>query len=155
MNNFQIDAIVKIVLQQGIEIAKLNSALQNSEAKEREKSAELEETLKQLELTKIQLIESEQKISSLRQLVAAITIEINNPVTFIYGNIKYVKDYFHELMQLIKLYQKHYNMPVAEIEQESEEKEDIEFIMQDLPKLFLLIILAVEMRGLIKILFEL
>jgi len=38
-------------------------------------------------------------------------------------------------MQLIKLYQKHYNLPVAEIQQEIEEIE-IEYIMEDLPRLF-------------------
>ncbi|MGD1702356.1 ATP-binding protein [Dapis sp. BLCC M229] len=127
------NAIIKIVLKQADKLAKLNSALQNSEAKEREKSAQLEQTLKKLQLTQTQLIQSE-KMSSLGQLVAGIAHEINNPVNFIYGNIEYANNYSHELMYLIKLYQKHYHPPAAEIEAEIEEI-DIEFILEDLPQL--------------------
>ncbi len=127
------NAMIKIVLQQADELAKLNSALQKSEAKEREKSAHLEQILKKLQLTQTQLIQSE-KMSSLGKLIAGIAHEINNPVNFIYGNIEYANNYSHELMYLIKLYQQHYNPPVAEIEQETEEI-DVEFIMEDLPQL--------------------
>ncbi len=127
------NAIIKIVLKQADELAKLNLELQNSEAREREKSAQLEQTLRKLQLTQTQLIQSE-KMSSLGQLVAGIAHEINNPVNFIYGNIEYANNYSHELMHLIQLYQKHYHPPVAEIEAESEEI-DIEFIMEDLPQL--------------------
>ncbi|MDJ0557163.1 MAG: GAF domain-containing protein [Microcoleaceae cyanobacterium MO_207.B10] len=127
------NAIIKIVLKQADELAKLNSALQTSEAREREKSAKLEQTLKKLQLTQTQLIQSE-KMSSLGQLVAGIAHEINNPVNFIYGNIEYANNYSHELMHLIQLYQQHYHPPVAEIEAEIEEI-DIEFIMEDLPQL--------------------
>jgi len=45
------------VLQQADEIAKLNSALEKLEAREREKSAQLEETLRELKSTQTQLIE--------------------------------------------------------------------------------------------------
>ena len=127
------NAIIKIVLEQADKLAKLNSALQNSEAREKEKSAQLEQTLRKLQLTQTQLIQTE-KMSSLGQLVAGIAHEINNPVNFIYGNIEYANNYSRELMKLIKLYQQHYNPPVAEIEAESEEIE-IEFILEDLPQL--------------------
>ena len=127
------NAIIKIVLKQADKLAKLNSELQNSEAKEKEKSAQLEQTLKKLQLTQTQLVQSE-KMSSLGQLVAGIAHEINNPVNFIYGNIEYANNYSHELMYLIKLYQQHYYPPAAEIEAESEER-DIEFILEDLPQL--------------------
>ncbi|NEP77765.1 MAG: GAF domain-containing protein [Okeania sp. SIO3B3] len=126
------NAIIKIVLKQADELAKLNSALQKSEAGEREKAAQLEQTLKRLQLTQTQLIQSE-KMSSLGQLVAGIAHEINNPINFIYGNIKYADTYANELMYLIKLYQKHCNLS-PEIEQESE-KIDVEFILEDLPHL--------------------
>ncbi|MGB3509359.1 MAG: ATP-binding protein [Microcoleaceae cyanobacterium] len=127
------NAIIKIVLKQADELAKLNSALQKSEAAEKEKTAQLEQAIKKLKLTQTQLIQSE-KMSSLGQLVAGIAHEINNPVNFIYGNISYADNYAHELMHLIELYQKHYNSPVAEIQTEREEIE-IDFIMEDLPKL--------------------
>ncbi|NET42583.1 ATP-binding protein [Okeania sp. SIO2B3] len=126
------NAIIKIVLKQADELAKLNYALQKSEAGEREKAAQLEQTLKKLQLTQTQLIQSE-KMSSLGQLVAGIAHEINNPINFIYANIKYADNYANELMYLIKLYQKSCN-PSPEIEEESE-KIDLEFILEDLPQL--------------------
>ena len=126
------NAIIKIVLKQADELAKLNSALQKSEAGEREKAAQLEQTLKKLQLTQTQLIQSE-KMSSLGQLVAGIAHEINNPINFIYGNIKYADNYTNELMDLIRLYQKNCNSS-PEIKQESENI-DLEFILEDLPQL--------------------
>ncbi|NEN89516.1 MAG: hypothetical protein F6K48_11660, partial [Okeania sp. SIO3H1] len=111
---------------------KLKYALQKSEAGEREQADQLEQTLKKLQLTQTQLIQSE-KMSSLGQLVAGIAHEINNPINFIYANIKYADNYANELMYLIKLYQKSCN-PSPEIEEESE-KIDLEFILEDLPQL--------------------
>ena len=106
--------------------------MQKSEAGEREKAAQLEQTLKKLQLTQTQLIQSE-KMSSLGQLVAGIAHEINNPINFIYGNIKYADNYTNELMDLIRLYQKNCNSS-PEIKQESENI-DLEFILEDLPQL--------------------
>ncbi|NEQ41983.1 MAG: hypothetical protein F6K40_39715, partial [Okeania sp. SIO3I5] len=128
------NAIVKIALKQADEIVKLNSALQKSEAREREKStearereksAELEETLRKLEFAKTQLIKSEQT-SRDGQLIVGIAPEIKNQINFIYAKIPAVNTYFNDLMKLIKLYQKYYNLSVAEIQQEIEEIEEIE-----------------------------
>lgn len=80
-----------------------------------------------------QLVQSE-KMSSLGQLVAGIAHEINNPVSFIYGNIAPATEYTQDLMDLIALYQQHYPNPVKEIADEIEAR-DLEFITTDLPKL--------------------
>jgi len=85
------------------------------------------------EKQQVQLIHTE-KISSLGQLVAGVAHELNNPVSFIYGNLTYLTDYVEDLLNLLKLYAKHYPQPVPEI-QEKAEAIDLEFLIEDLPKL--------------------
>ena len=108
-------------------------ALQESEERLRQQAARLEQTLLILQRTQTQLIQTE-KMSSLGQLVAGIAHEINNPVSFISGNVSHATGYIQELMRLIDLYQKYYSNPVPEIKYVIEEL-DLEFIRQDLPKL--------------------
>ncbi|HEY9851407.1 MAG TPA: response regulator [Leptolyngbyaceae cyanobacterium] len=110
-----------------------NVLLQKSEALEREKSQQLEQALLSLQQTQAQLIQSE-KMSSLGQLVAGIAHEINNPISFIYGNLKYLSDYSPQMMQLIQLYQQSLPNPSADIQQ-LEESLDLEFLNDDLPKM--------------------
>ncbi len=95
--------------------------------------ADLETTLQDLKLAQSQLIQSE-KMSSLGQLVAGVAHEINNPVNFIYGNLNYASEYTHQLLRLLKAYQKNYPEPAAEVHHIAEEI-DWEFIIDDLPKL--------------------
>ncbi len=98
-----------------------------------EKAQILEETVKELQTTQTQLIQSE-KMSSLGQLVAGIAHEINNPINFIHGNIDHANQVTQDLLGLVEMYQQHYPDPVEEIEAEIEAV-DLEFICDDLPKL--------------------
>jgi len=102
-------------------------------AQTRNKAHELEQTLQQLTNTQSQLIQSE-KMSSLGQLVAGVAHEINNPVNFIYGNLTHANDYSQDLLNLLELYENHYPVPVAEIQNEIDNIE-LEFLREDLPKL--------------------
>ncbi len=99
----------------------------------RQKNITLNDTLQQLKHTQSQLIQNE-KMSSLGQLVAGIAHEINNPVNFIYGNLKYTDDYTQELLSLLQLYQKYYPYPEPEI-QNAQKEADIEYLTEDLPKI--------------------
>ena len=80
------------------------------------------------------LIQSE-KMSSLGQLVAGVAHEINNPVSFIYGNLTYADQYIHDLLELLDLYQKNYPHPVPEIQNWLNVIE-LEFLKLDLPQVF-------------------
>ncbi|NQE35907.1 PAS domain S-box protein [Microcoleus asticus] len=102
-------------------------------AQTRNKALELEQTLQQLTSAQSQLIQHE-KMSSLGQLVAGVAHEINNPVNFIYGNLTHANDYTQDLLHVIELYQNHYPDPVPEIQEEVEAIE-LDFLMDDLPKL--------------------
>ncbi|TAG88137.1 MAG: PAS domain S-box protein [Oscillatoriales cyanobacterium] len=97
------------------------------------KARELEQTLQKLTSAQSQLVQGE-KMSSLGQLVAGVAHEINNPVNFIYGNLSHANDYTQDLLNLIELYQTHYPDPVPEIQEEVENIE-LDFLMEDLPKL--------------------
>ncbi|OCR00745.1 hypothetical protein BCD67_11790 [Oscillatoriales cyanobacterium USR001] len=116
-----------------VERQEAEEELRESEAREREKSQQLEKTLVQLRSTQTQLIQTE-KMSSLGQLVAGIAHEINNPVNFIHGNIKYVDDYVQNLLGLVELYQQEYPQPSGEISNRIEEIE-LDFLIEDLAKI--------------------
>lgn len=93
----------------------------------------LQQALHELQLAQTKLIQSE-KMSSLGQLIAGVAHEINNPVNFICGNLRYVAEYAQDLLHLLEKYQKF--LPVAPPEVELElDNIDLEFIMQDFPKL--------------------
>ncbi|WP_449418489.1 PAS domain S-box protein [Phormidium nigroviride] len=111
----------------------VEETLRHSESQLRQQALDLELALRQLQRTQSQLIQSE-KMSSLGQLVAGVAHEINNPVNFIYGNLTYANDYTQNLLKLLQLYQKHYSEPVTEIQEEIEAS-DIEFLLEDLPKI--------------------
>ena len=98
-----------------------------------ERTAELFNSLHQLQDAQLQLVQSE-KMSTLGQLVAGIAHEINNPIGFISGNLQPAQDYVQDLFELIALYQQHYSQPPVAIS-EKIEAIDLEYIQSDLPKL--------------------
>lgn len=108
-------------------------ALRQSDARERERAQQLEQALLELYSTQSQLVQTE-KMSSLGELVAGIAHEINNPVNFIHGNIKYVDDYTKQLMELVDLYAEEYPEPNSIILDKIEEM-DLDFVSEDLNKI--------------------
>ena len=103
------------------------------EAKLQIQAQELEQALQKLQSTQTQMIQSE-KMSSLGQMVAGVAHEINNPVSFIYGNITHANEYARDLIELLELYGKHYSKPPEEIQNKIATIE-LEFLKQDFTKL--------------------
>jgi len=108
-------------------------ALQKSTKREQEKAQALEVALEELKRTQAQLIQTE-KMSSLGQMVAGVAHEINNPTSFIYGNLFLARQYFQELKGLVEAYQKTYPHSTPEIQQLAAEL-DLDFLAQDWQKL--------------------
>lgn len=103
------------------------------EAQLKQQATDLEQALKELQQAQAQMIQSE-KMSSLGQMVAGVAHEINNPVNFIYGNLSHAHDYIRDLLRLLNLYQQCYPDSAPAIEEEAEAI-DLEFLIEDLPKL--------------------
>jgi PAS domain S-box-containing protein len=100
---------------------------------EQEKSQELECTLRELRKTQSQLVQAE-KMSSLGQMVAGIAHEINNPVSFIYGNLTPARQYHQDLLSLVEAYQQTYPNPTPQIQLLTKEI-DLDFVIEDWSKL--------------------
>jgi two-component system, NtrC family, sensor kinase len=96
-------------------------------------STRLQQTLKDLQNTQTQLVQTE-KMSGLGQMVAGVAHEINNPINFIHGNLQFTQQYTDTLLQIVALYQEKY--PIADPEiQELMERVDFNFLVQDLTKM--------------------
>ncbi|MEG4025035.1 PAS domain S-box protein [Microcoleus sp. S13C4] len=140
----QISVQLAIAIQQSmlfeqaqIEIAdrkQAESALQESEARERSKALELEAAINKLRTTQAQLVQNE-KMVSLGQLVAGVAHEINNPVSFIHCNLTPARNYTLDLLELIKVYQHYCSNPPAPVLDKINEI-DLDYIAEDFPRLF-------------------
>ena len=87
----------------------------------------------ELRRTQLRLIQ-EEKMYSLGQLVAGIAHEINNPVSFIYGNISHAREYVDGLLKLLNIYETVTPHDIPEVQACSKEI-DLAFLRQDLPKI--------------------
>lgn len=96
------------------------------------KAAELKIALDQLKQAQTQLVQHE-KMSALGQLVAGIAHEINNPISFIAGNITYAEEYIADLLEIIEFYQQRF--PEAAATADALQDIDLDFINADLPKI--------------------
>jgi PAS domain S-box-containing protein len=119
-------------IAEGIRRKQSEAALAKSEARLRRKAEALKVSLSKLRTTQAKLVQSE-KMSSLGQLVAGVAHEINNPVNFIHGNVRYSQEYFQSLLQVVQLYQQEHPAPSPQLAEALADL-DLPFIQRDLPK---------------------
>ena len=104
-----------------------------SRQREKERADQLKTTLEELHRTQSQLVQAE-RIASLHQLTAGMAHEINNPITFIQGNIPQMEQYLDSLCQLLDQYQQ--ELPPGSPQLQALEEEcDLEFLRSDYPKI--------------------
>jgi two-component system, NtrC family, sensor kinase len=124
----EVDLLVQISAQLGVGLQQAELLAQTRRQKE-----EITRTFNELQQTQSQLIQSE-KMAALGQLVAGVAHEINNPISFIYGNINYLNEHTEDLLKLLRLYQENYPQPIEKIKNQIA-KLDLDFIADDLPKI--------------------
>ncbi|HEY9802063.1 MAG TPA: GAF domain-containing protein [Leptolyngbyaceae cyanobacterium] len=123
----EVDLLLQIGTQLGVGIQQAELLAQTQRQKE-----EITQTLKELQATQSQLIQSE-KMAGLGQLVAGVAHEINNPISFIYGNITYVNEHIDNLFKLLNFYQQNSQKSAVDIPELK--AIDIDYIAEDLPKI--------------------
>jgi signal transduction histidine kinase len=133
----EMDAVGQSFNQMAKQLRSSFAALEQSntmlEQRVMERTTELKIALDELQHSQLHMIQQE-KMSALGQMVAGVAHEVNNPVSFIHGNLNYVTQYVKDLVETIELYQQHYPHPSSEILAHQEEV-DLDFIVDDLPKM--------------------
>ncbi|MBD2516970.1 GAF domain-containing protein [Nostoc sp. FACHB-973] len=117
---------INLLAQVGVQ---LGIAIQQAELLEQTKrqTSELTQALQELKQTQSRLIQGE-KMAGLGQLLAGVAHEINNPISFIFGNLIHLKEYTQELLDVVKIYRQ-----IPDV-QKKIDKTDLDFIIEDLPK---------------------
>ncbi len=90
----------------------------------------------ELQATQDQLLHAE-KLASIGRLVAGVAHEINNPISFIYGNLVHLETYVNHLKALIALDDKLYlSLPEASRRQRDDMKRtaDYDFLQEDIDR---------------------
>jgi len=129
------------IRRQQIAEQKLREHEKQLEQRVAERTAELSTTLDRLQQTQTQLIQTE-KMSSLGQLVGGVAHELNNPLTFLSGNVRCMENYVQDLLETLQLYQNQFPLEGSDqvkasslesIRQHIEEI-DLDYIEEDIPK---------------------
>lgn len=117
----------------------LEEANQVLEARIDERTSTLRDTVRRMELTQSQLLQSE-KMAAIGQLAAGVAHEINNPVGFVNSNLGSLRKYVAQLLKVIDVYDEVYtSLPEADDKrkrlEQARKEADIDYLRQDITDL--------------------
>ncbi|MEB3295089.1 MAG: ATP-binding protein [Synechococcales bacterium] len=115
-----------------IQQASLYSQMEYQAMANAAQAEQLQRTIAELQQTQAQLLQSE-KMSSLGRVVAGFAHEINNPISFVYGNLPYLERYFESLMQQIHHCHAHHAAGDLDMQRWMSDV-DWDFLQEDIPK---------------------
>jgi len=126
------------------ELKESNRRLTQLNKKLQQTTQYLQKANREIKETQSQLLQHE-KMASIGQLAAGVAHEINNPIGFIYSNLSVLQDYIADLLSFFKGYkalqkavqtgQMKAVLSASRELEKTEEKIDLDFIMDDLEKI--------------------
>ena len=125
----QLGLLMAIAIQQ----SELHRQLQIAKAQYQAQAEQLQATRKDLQTTRSQLIQSD-KLSSLGQMVAEVTHDINNALTSIHSNLPCVQSYARLLEQAISSYETAYPQPAVALA-ECNSDLNLDYVRSDFPQM--------------------
>ncbi len=96
------------------------------EVQVQQRTAELEHTNEELKRAQAMLVHQE-KMSALGQLVTGIAHELNNPISFVYGNIDFLAEYLESLIGFVEDMDRLTDLPESVREAVDQRMEAMEF----------------------------
>ncbi len=97
---------------------------------------EVSKAYNELQSAQAQLVQSE-KMASLGQLVAGIAHEVNNPISFIYGNMDHLDNYIKDIKEVLSEFIDLKSLSTEEKQKMDDliEEIDLDYLLKDLDKL--------------------